>query len=865
MKIFSRTVLIATIFIFPLFAFATPNAVVKVKKNSNGVMLRLDSGSLRIQICTDKIVRVIYATNNSPAPNLDFVVRADWPKVKFSVAEQPDTVQLRTKFLSICVDKVTGALTFLDKAGTVLLAEQPDARKLQPNGEFSIAEDSFISSPDEFLYGLGQYQEGLWNWRGLPREFRQHNMTASLPMLVSIRGYGLLWNNESITDFNPFENEIPLVSANDAIQYTNSKMPKSSTWHGTFKSAEAGEYVFFARADNNRDEFSIAVDGKEIVGIKNYWTPFTLCGLADLPANKACDVTVRGGKNVKLFVGRRSNTTTFRSQLAKSVDFVFFYGPELDDVVHGYRQATGDAPMWPKWAFGFWQCRERYSSQQQLIDAAAEFRRRGIPLDLIVQDWKYWDTNGWGSYEWDKKFYSDPPEMIHKLHEENIKFMISVWCNPHGKTLADLTNHNATVGEWIDVFNPRGRDIRWKHLDEAFFKIGTDAWWGDATEPGDTGHSFEGRQTFLGPSDFYRNAYPLFASQSIYEGQRAADSSKRVCILTRSASPGLQRYASAIWSGDIAGNWQTLQRQIPAGLNFCIAGIPFWTTDCGGFWHPPGQYTSADYNELLARWFEWSTFCPILRIHGGATETEMWKWLPQTQNILRTYDELRYRLLPYNYSVAWRVTSVGDTMMRALAMDFRSDTNALAVSNEYMFGPAFLVAPVTEPQATTRKVYLPARTDWFDFWTGKKFSGGQIIDANAPLETMPLFVRAGSIVPYGPRIEYAMEKVDPIELRVYRGANGSFTLYEDEGDNYNYEKGKYSTIPISWDEATSTLEIGKRVGKFSVMLKEHTFHIVWISENSADNAKIDVRYFGYAIKARLGAPPKPYLISGDKR
>jgi alpha-D-xyloside xylohydrolase len=559
---------------------------------------------------------------------------------------------------------------------------------------------------------------------------------------------------------------------------------------------------------------------------------------------------------VKLYAGRRSDLTTFRSRLARAVDYTFFYGPELDDVIAGYRRATGDAPLWPKWAYGFWQCRERYSSQQELLVAAAGFRARGLPLDLIVQDWKYWGDHGWGAYEWDTNAYPDPAGMIEKLHAQNVKFMISVWCNPHGLARAELTNHHAMVDSWIDVFNPVGRDIRWKWLNDAFFKLGADAWWGDATEPGDTGRSFEGRQTHLGPSDFFRNAYSLFASQSIYEGQRATDSNKRVCILTRSAFPGLQRYAAAIWSGDISGDWISLQRQIPAGLNFCLAGIPYWTTDCGGFWHPADQYTSPDYNELLARWFEWSAFCPILRIHGGGTRTEIWEWLPETQRIMRAYDELRYRMLPYNYSVAWRVTSEGYTIMRALPMDFRADPNALAIGEEYMFGPAFLVAPVTEPQATSKKVYLPAGTGWTDFWTGETFAGGQTINVSAPMDKIPLFVRAGSIVPLGPVMQYTSEKpADPIELRVYPGADGAFTLYEDEGDNYNYERGAHTTIPILWDEKVQTLTIGKRAGKFPGMLKQRTFRVVWVSPGSgggmsSDENSVEIRYTGRALKFR---------------
>ncbi len=812
------------------------------KRDARGVTLGLEGGTSRVQVLADRIVRVIYAADVSGLTNESFVVKKDWPKIKFTVEEKGDAVFIRTKSLMVRVNKPDGGVRFYDAQGGLLLAEKAGGRKLTGNGSFFIGEDTFESPPDEVLYGLGQYQEGMWNWRGLPREFRQHNMTVSLPMLLSSKGYGLLWDNASLTDFNPLSEEIRLT--NISLAPTNSRAPAISTWTGRFTNEVAGERVFFAHADNNRQEFSINIDGQEIIGISNYWTPFTLCGTATLPADKVCEVRVRGGRNVRLFTGRRSDLTVFRSKFAKAVDYTFFYGPDLDEVVRGYRAATGEVPMWPEWAFGFWQCRERYSSQEQLLAEAAEFRRRAIPIDLIVQDWKYWGTNGWGSYEWDTRNYPRPAEMVAQLHAENIRFMISVWCNPHGKTLFDLTNNTATVGEWVDVFNPAGNKIRWEHMNDAFFKIGTDAWWCDATEPGDTGESFAGRTTKMGSSDYFRNAYSLFANEALYQNQRATDEAKRVCILTRSGYPGLQRAAAAVWSGDIAGNWVTLRRQIPAGLNFCLTGIPYWTTDCGGFWHPAGQYASADYNELLARWFEWSTFCPVLRIHGGATETEMWKWLPETQRILLAYDELRHRLLPYLYSTAWRVTSEGYTMMRALPMDFPGDTKALAVSDEYMFGPAFLVAPVTEPQATNKSVYLPQGTVWYNHWTGEKYDGGRTITVAAPLDRIPLMVRGGAIIPLGPVVQYAGEKAaDPIELRVYPGADGTFTLYEDEGDNYHYEHGVFATIPIRWDDKAGTLTIGKRTGKFPGMLNKRKFRLVWPGQEQAR----EIEYSGKAV------------------
>jgi alpha-D-xyloside xylohydrolase len=850
------------ILLFPFLATATlaaPMAVKSFEKDSDGVTFALQPGTLRIQVCADKIFRVVCSPTDKIPPLENFVVIRHWQPVPFTVHETADAVCVGTRKLQARVERSSGAVTFLDAAGGVLLQEPGDGGKsfisTAAGGKPAYqVQQTFLSPIDEWLYGLGEYQEGLWNWRGLPRGLHQVDTTTVLPMLVSSKGCGLLWDNASLTDFNPLTNQVALKREGNSGTNAVGRSPRISTWHGTFRTGAAGEYVFFAQADNYRTEFSIAVDGDVIAGITNYFTPFSVCGTRQLPADKVCRVTVRGGNQVKLFAGLRQDTTTFRSHFGQVIDYTFFYGPDLDDVIGGYREATGAAPLWPEWAYGFWQCRERYHSQKELLDAAGEFRRRHIPLDLIIQDWRYWTNNSWGSYEWDAKRYPDPAGMIRQLHAENIKFMISVWSNPHGSTRIDLEKNRALIGDWIDVFNPVGREIRWKHLNAAFFNKGTDAWWGDATEPGDDGNLLVGQQTFLGPGDFYQNAYSLFASESVYEGQRMTGSKKRVCILTRSGFPGQQRYAAATWSGDISGNWLTFRRQVPAGLNFCLAGIPYWTTDCGGFWHPAGQYVSPDYNELLARWFEWSAFCPIMRIHGGNTATEVWRWLPETQKIMITYDELRHRLLPYIYSVAWRVTSENYTMMRALPMDFRTDTNALAASGEYMFGPAFLVAPVTEAKAANKEVYLPAGAGWVNFWTGETFDGGRKVLTTAPPAEMPLFLRAGSIVPFGPSVQYAGEKpANPLELRVYRGADGVFTLYEDEGDNYDYERGVYSTIPLSWNEKMQTLTIGKRSGKFPGMLARRTFRIVFVSPDhgvgAAPTDKVDaeVTYAGRAL------------------
>ena len=852
--VIALSVLAGILFTPPLVA--NP-AVQGTEKTASELRIKLVDGLLVLRPLADNIVRVRF-NDGRTVENPSFVLTEKLVPPKFDVREEDNTIRVTLSKVRIAVDRESGAMTFLDAAGSVLLQEPASGgKKLTPttiDGERKYCvQQKFLCPPDEVLYGLGQFQDGIWNWRGIPLELRQVNTQIAIPMLISSKGYGLLWDNASLTDFNPADQEIPLQDGptQETDQQPNSKEdPAKTPMHigraarknGIFTTGEAGEYVFFAKDGDRRNDFAILVDGKQVAGVTNMWTTTSLSAKVTLPARAAVAVALRGGgENAKLFARPLGDTTTFRSHIGEAVDYTFFYGPSLDEVVAGYRQATGTAPLWPKWAYGFWQCRERYSSQQQILDVVAEFRRRGIPMDLIIQDWQYWGPNGWGAYQWDPKSYPEPEKMLKGIHDQNARFMLSVWCNPHGKTGEDFQRKGLLIGPWIDVFNPQARELRWSYLNEAFFKIGVDAWWGDCTEPGDDSKSLAGKMTGAGPGDRLLNSYPLFASQSLYEGQRAADPGKRVCILTRSSYLGMQRYAAAAWSGDINGDWTTFKRQIPAGLNYCIAGLPYWTTDCGGFFHPRDQYTSADYNELLTRWFQWSTFCPIMRVHGYKTETEMWKWLPETQKIMLAYDQLRYRLLPYNYSVAWSVTNDARTIMRPLAMDFPQDRQALAVSDQYMFGPAFLVAPVTDPvgqDGASRRVYLPAGFEWVNFWTGERCAGGREVAAPAPLDTLPLYVRAGSIVPMGPVLQYANENPDaPYEIRVFRGASGGFTIYEDEGDNYNYEKGAHASIPLSWDDGKEMLTIGERIGGFCGMAREREFRIVWVSANHGTGAE----------------------------
>jgi alpha-D-xyloside xylohydrolase len=519
-----------------------------------------------------------------------------------------------------------------------------------------------------------------------------------------------------------------------------------------------------------------------------------------------------------------------------AIDYYFMYGPEFDTIIASYRTITGPAPLWPKWAYGFWQCKNRYESQYDIINTVSTFRSKGYPIDNIVQDWQYYAQGMNGCACFDATRYPDPRMMIDSLHNPlHCHFTISVWpsfaVNTDNQNWRFMVNRGYLLstsdylGQTYDPFNDSAAYYYWKFIDTGIVSKGADAFWPDATEPESySGIGWANSTTAQGPATKVLNVFPLLHSKCLYDGFRHSTAGqKRVCNLTRSYYAGSQRLGAAYWTGDIKTEIGTYAIQIPAGLNICATGLPYFCTDIGGFTGEPDP-------AVLVRWFQWGAFNPVFRIHG-TRNTEPWIQ-PQAahEQILVNYSRLRYRLFPYVYSLAWKVTSEGYTMMRGLPFDFRTDVNVRNRTDEFMFGPAMLVCPVTSTIATSRSVYLPAGK-WHNFWTGDSINGGQTITAQTPLEIMPIYVRAGSILPMGPEITYADTAADPVELRVYTGADGSFTLYEDEGDNYNYEQGVYATTPITWNEASQNLSIGPTTGSFPGMLTSRTFNVVWISQN----------------------------------
>ncbi len=878
--------------------------------------------AVQVQVVRDNIIRVVARPEKETSERQSLITAyTKIPDLKWSTASDKEKVTLKTGALTAVVQLQTGAVSFFDAAGKKIISEKEGGRTFTPavfEGQrlYGITQ-KFETAPDDAYYGLGQHQDDVFNYKGRQVTFFQNNTEVAVPFLVSRKNYGLLWDNYSLTTAGDTRTYHPLSSlklfAKDGQQgwltatYSNDKNKPSDIAIERAESVIDMEYLNDSRirlpAEFKPTTGVVTWEGSIASGITGRHTlRFTYGGYIKVwlnnqlvldrwrkawnPAPALVDVVMQKEQKVPIKIewipeGAESyislkwieplppaeqNSFDFASEAAEQLDYYFIYGKNMDSVISGYRLLTGKAPIVPKWALGFWQSRERYKTQDEILTTVAEFRKRKIPLDNIVLDWSYWREAEWGSQDFDPTRFSNPDSMIRVLHNQyNTHFMISVWPKfyegipaynefqkngwLYGRNVADRQRDwigKGYVSTFYDAFNPAARKGFWELISRKIWSKGIDAWWMDAPEPDILSNVSPQKRkeqmagVALGPAAEYLNAYPLQNAKGIYEGQRSASPDKRVFLLTRSGFAGSQRYAAAIWSGDIGARWHDMKAQIAAGTNFSLSGIPYWTMDIGGFvverrFEQPNEKDLEEWREQNTRWYQFGAFAPLFRVHGQFPYREIFNIAPENHPAYQSmlyYDKLRYRLMPYIYSLAGWTYHNNYTIMRGLVIDFTSDTAVTNIGDQYLFGPSLLINPVYQYQQRSRNIYLPNGQGWYDLYTGAYTSGGKKLIADAPYERMPVFVKEGSIIPFGPELQYVAEKpVDTITLFVYTGKDASFDLYEDEGVNYNYEKGMFSTIPINYNEATKTLTVQDRKGSFPGMLQQRTFNVVWVQKN----------------------------------
>jgi alpha-D-xyloside xylohydrolase len=777
-------------FIFCIM-FLTVNAQ-SYQKTDLGIKTAINSIGIEIQFYSPSTVRILKWPEGKSFTKKSLSVIKTPEKTDLTIRRAGNILSMKSSNMFVTLDLKNGKISFAslssqllsEKEGGVSFTDFDDA-----GAKTYTVYQAYTLDKDDAIYGLGQQQQGKMIQRNIKLNMIQGNTDDYIPFFLSVKGYGLFWDNYSPTLFE------------------------------------------------------------------------------DSP-----------------------ESTSFKSDVGNCIDYYFMYGGNADGVIAHMRDLTGQVPMFPLWTFGYWQSKERYKSQDELVDVVKKYRELGVPLDGIIQDWQYWGNNYlWNAMEFLNSDFYNPKKMIDDVHDMNAHMIISIWNSfgPQTKQYKELEKIGALMDfqtwpqsgsdKWppimdypsgvkvYDPYNPEARDIYWKYLNNGIFSLGMDGWWMDSSEPDHL--SFKptdlDNKTYLGTFRKVRNAFPLMTVGGIYDHQRAVSSDKRVFILTRSAFAGQQRYGANTWSGDVTSSWDALRNQISAGLNISLSDIPYWNSDIGGFFLSRfrKKLDDAGYRELYARWIQFGAFCPMMRSHGTDAPREIYRFGKKGDKIYDAIEKainLRYILLPYIYSVSWDVTSNQSTMMRTLVMDFPKDKQALDINDQYMFGKSILVCPVTGQMYSkdtqedfntikSRELYLPNGTYWIDFWTGDKFSGGQKINKEAPVDIIPLYVKAGSIIPLGPKVQYATEKRwDNLEIRVYEGADGTFTLYEDENDNYDYEKGIYSTISFSWNDARKELTISDCKGSFPGMLTDRKFNIVRVTKNKGAGMEV-VKYFDKVI------------------
>jgi alpha-D-xyloside xylohydrolase len=770
------------------------------KKTDSGLSFSAENTNVEVKFYGPHTVRIIkYPAGKSFVKNSLSVIRQE-QKTKFLITENKDILLIKTNDLQLSVNIKNGEIAYTTTSGEELLKESGSSFKPfndAGNSTYSVTQ-SFQLEKEEPIYGLGILQNGKLSQRNQDIRMVQNNTWDFVPFFQSVKGYGIFWDNYSPTQFT--------------------------------------------------------------------------------------DTTQK---------------TSFASEVGEGVDYYFMYGGNADGVVASMRDLTGNVPMFPLWTYGFWQSKERYKSQNEIVDVVKKYRDLKVPLDGIIQDWQYWGNNyQWNAMDFISPDFPDAKRMINDIHGMNAHLSVSIWSSfgPMTNQYREMNKKGMlfNFGTWpesgrevwppdmnypsgvrvYDTYNPEARDIYWKYLNKGVFSLGVDTWWMDSTEPDHLSQKPEDldTKTYLGSFRKVRNAYPLMAVGGVYDHQRATTSDKRVFILTRSAFAGQQRYGANTWSGDVNSSWESLRNQVPAGLNFTLTGNPNFNSDIGGFfagtykkgWTDSSGSKNPMFQELYVRWLQYGTFTPMMRSHGADVPREIYQFGKKGEPVydaVEKFIRLRYSMLPYIYSVSRDVSKNQSSFMRALAMDFAEDKKVWDINNEYMFGKSFLVAPILNAQYTpekivktneqtgwdkkeetqkglsavdvdftqnkTVKVYLPSGSVWYDYWTNSKHNGGQEIDKTVNIQSIPLYVKGGSIIPFGPDVQYATEKKwDNLILKIYPGSDADFVLYEDEFDNYNYEKGDFTEIPMHWNDKSRTLTIDTRKGKYKGMIENKNFTII---------------------------------------
>lgn len=826
--------------------------------NAQKHTIPFENGTLTLTPMQDNAVRIRYSEGEvKELP--EWIYTEPVGKVKCKKTVKGGKTVFR--FDGMTVTAGDGKVEVMDKEGRAIFsALSHELEKASVQGEPTRMARLEINSPeDEFLYGLGQFQDGYLNVRGLTRRLTQVNTQISVPFILSSKGYGILWNNYGLTDFNPADHKVKMDRAEakgeeitldvTSTEGNRRETRRTNDFKATIDIAEDGQYAILLDVGQKMARrHDLSIDGKNVINLINAWLPPTTSIIVDLKAGKhEFTAELERGDNPTICYRKVDDRTVFSSPVAECVDYTIFTG-DADDIIASYRKVTGEVPLMPSWAFGYIHCRERFHSQEELLSTARRFREEQIPIDLIVQDWQYWGRYGWNAMRFDEEHYPDPAKMVSDLHDMDMKLMISVWSkmDPNSEVgkIAQERGHFIPNTTWIDFFDEDASSFYWSNFRDRLLKpYGIDAWWQDATEP--ENDDLEGRKILKNtvPGEVYRNVYPVMVSKTIFEGLAKDDPERRPMIFTRSGFSGVQRYGAVLWSGDVGNDWKTLRYQISSGLGFVATGLPWWTYDAGGFFRPYDQYSNEDYIERMIRWIQVGTFLPMMRVHGYMSNTEPWQYGPEAQRIITEQIRLRYRLLPYIYSEASRVTTEGYTLMRPLIFDFPDDKDALKQDNEYMFGQSLLVCPVTEKGVSQWRVYLPENEGgWYDFRTGKKYGNGWY-EVPVTIEDIPVFAKAGSILPLGPVKQHAAEKSDePLTINVYPGADACFNLFEDDGLSVD---GSSSTIPFTWDDSSRTLTIGKRQGSFEGMEETRTFHIAVAGTDKSiryDGRKVTVRF-----------------------